>query len=246
VKIELLVVRLRKIAVSMASPICWPAIVRGVAPTIEHFGMLRSLDVDGILDVGANRGQFALACRMIKPGTPIVSFEPIPSEVATFRRIHDRDPNVRLFECALGDADGVAVLHLSGRKDSSSLLPIGELQKQMFPQTLEVGTRNAEVKALNSIPCTWQNYSKALLKLDVQGYELNVLRGGTRALSHFAYIYAECSEKPLYDGQALRPEVEAFLESYGFEVIGRFNPAYMDGHLIQADYLFGRKPSASS
>jgi hypothetical protein len=54
------------------------------------------------------------------------------------------------------------------------------------------------------------------------------------------YVYAECSEVPLYDGQALRPEVAAFLKDAGFAEREVLNPSYIRGELIQADYLYER------
>jgi hypothetical protein len=74
----------------------------------------------------------------------------------------------------------------------------------------------------------------------VQGYELNVLRGATETLRSCAYVYAECSEVPLYEGQALRSEVSQFLQLHGFAEQGGFNHSHHEGQLIQADYLFAR------
>ncbi len=78
--------RLRKLATALVNPVCWRPLACGVAPTVDHLPVLRNLDVDLILDVGANRGQFSLASRIAKPGLPIVAFEPIPGEAASFER----------------------------------------------------------------------------------------------------------------------------------------------------------------
>ena len=84
--------------------------------------------------------------------------------------------------------------------------------------------------------------SRGLLKIDVQGYELEVLRGAVQALKHCAYVYVECSEVPLYDGQALRPAVHEFLEKQSFVYRSRHNETCdSDGKVIQADYLFERR-----
>jgi FkbM family methyltransferase len=202
--------------------------------------MLRSLAPDMVLDVGANRGQFTLMVRLLYPTMPIRAYEPLHDAVVEFERIHGRKSGIELYELALGDRTGSARLHVSGQSDSSSLLPIGELQARFFPNTTEVGIENVKVTTLDSLPVHWQTARRALLKLDVQGFELNVLRGATAALRHCAFVYAECSEVPLYTGQALRMEVEGFLQLQGFSVRGRFNPSFVGGQLIQADYLFGR------
>jgi len=219
---------------------CWRGLRIGVAPTVEHLPVLRSLKVDGIIDVGANRGQFTLACRLAKPGVAVVAFEPIPDEASTFRRVHSQASGVTLIESALGESTGTATLHLSKSADSSSLLPIGQRQTECFRDTAEVGTIQVTVNRLDDLANHWHGRSSQLLKLDVQGYELNVLRGAVQTLGACKFVYAECSEVELYEGQALKHEVSDFLKSKGFVEKGMFNPEYQQSKLIQADYLFER------
>jgi FkbM family methyltransferase len=202
--------------------------------------MLASVKVDGVIDVGANRGQFTLACRLALPSVPVVAFEPIAAEAALFRKVHGHLPQVRLIESALGENKGAATLHLSKSADSSSLLPIGKMQIELFENTAEIGTITVPVQRLDDLSEHWAGRTRQLLKLDVQGFELNVLRGAVETLKSCAYVYAECSEVALYDGQALRGQVEAFLKEQGFAVQGRYNEHVSDGQLIQADYLFKR------
>lgn len=236
----MLKLRLAKLWTSLTRPSYWEALISGVAPAVEHRDVLRSLEVDGIIDVGANRGQFSLACHLALPGVPIVAFEPIPKEAETYRKVHGARGEVTLIESALGETKGSATLHLSKSADSSSLLPIGKKQTELFENTVEVGTITVPVHRLDDFASCWTGRSRQLLKLDVQGYELNVLRGAPETLKTCAYVYAECSEVALYDGQALRAEVEAFLGTQGFKVQGRYNEQMDHGQLIQADYLFER------
>ena len=238
--LKLFGLRLEKLAIALAHPVCWRGIANGVAATIEHLPILRGLKIDGVIDVGANRGQFTLACRLALPAVPVVAFEPIPTEAATFRRVHGWSPLVRLIEAAAGERQGTAVLHLSKSADSSSLLPIGRRQVEFFGDTVEIGTINVPVQRLDDNVVGWFGRTRQLLKLDVQGFELSVLRGAVETLKRCAYVYAECSEVALYDGQALRTEVEGFLKTQGFIGQGRFNEQWHAGQLIQADYLFRR------
>ncbi len=241
---ELARLRLAKLWVSVTRPSYWNALILSVAPAVEHRKVLLSLSPDGIIDVGANRGQFSLACRYAKAGVPIVAFEPIPAEAAIFRKVHARVPWVTLIESALGEQKGTATLHLSKSADSSSLLPIGRRQTELFCNTVEVGKIEVPVNRLDDLGHLWAFRTRQLLKLDVQGFELNVLRGAVETLKSCAYVYAECSEVALYDGQALRPEVEAFLARHGFVIKGRHNEQWASGELIQADYLFARAEDA--
>jgi FkbM family methyltransferase len=237
---DLLKLRLAKLWVALTHPDCWRALSAGVAPAVEHRNVLRAMSVDGIIDVGANRGQFTLACRLTMPGIPIVAFEPIPTEAKIFARVHAGQPSIHLVQSALGNTTGTATLHLSNRADSSSLLPIGKKQTELFDGTGEVGTLTVPLRRLDELSEYWTGRSRQLLKLDVQGYELNVLQGAVQTLKSCAFVYAECSEVPLYDGQALRPEVEAFLQAHGFRLQSRSNDQTDQGKLIQADYLFAR------
>jgi FkbM family methyltransferase len=233
--------RLRKILFMVIRPHCWRALALGVAPPIEHMRILRGLRCDLVLDVGANRGQFSFMSRLLYPQVPIHAYEPLGSEAQVFRKVHGGCPWVTLHEIALGEQTGTAELHVSGRADSSSLLPIGELQARFFPSTEEVGTQTVEVKRLDDLREHWAPARSALLKLDVQGFELNVLRGAVATLRSCAYVYAECSEVSLYEGQALRVEVSSFLAEQGFKQKGSCNSQWHDGNLIQADYLFAKE-----
>jgi FkbM family methyltransferase len=203
--------------------------------------MLRELEIDGIIDVGANRGQFTLACRIALTHIPILAFEPIPNEADIFSAIHGQDSSIDLVRCALGEASSQSVLHLSKCYDSSSLLPIGRRQTELYPHTAEKGTLVVSVQALDDYLHLMAGRKNQLLKLDVQGYELNVLKGSSGTLATCKYVYAECSEVPLYDGQALRPEVADFLQAFGFRQTGSFNLQFQGSELIQADYLFSRE-----
>jgi FkbM family methyltransferase len=232
--------RIQKLLFSLVRPSCWQAFAIGVAPSIEHIPMLRSLDIDGIIDVGANRGQFSLACRIALPGKPIVAFEPIPAEARKYRSIHGATKNIALIETALGDATGEARLHLSQSADSSSLLAIGKRQTDLFPGTREVDVITVPVERLDNLASNWQGRTRQLLKLDVQGFELNVLRGGAETLKSCAFVYAECSEEALYEGQALRPEVSGYLAMHGFKEFARYNATFDGVQLVQADYLYVR------
>jgi hypothetical protein len=78
-----------------------------------------------------------------------------------------------------------------------------------------------------------------LLKIDVQGFELEVLKSAETLLPGFRWIYAECSAVALYEGQALADEVIQWLKMRQFDLVGRFNPSRgRDGALLQADLLF--------
>jgi len=108
--------------------------------------VLAGFDIDGTIDVGANRGQFTLLCCLIIPGVQVTAFQPIPSEAAVFRAIHGGRPET---ETALGEVHGTATLHLNQSLDSSFLMPTGQRQAELFAGTQETGTSDVPVLLLD-------------------------------------------------------------------------------------------------
>ena len=213
----------------------------GVAAGVEHKSVLAQLNCRTVVDIGANRGQFALAARFAFPAAPIMSFEPLPEPAAVFRRVFDGDRGTVLYEAAIGPRNEPGTMHLSAKDDSSSLLPISALQGEMFPGTEEVGTRVVRVAPLATFLKGDEVFEPALLKLDVQGYELDALIGCESLLGRFEWVYCECSFIELYSGQRLAGDVIGWLTHKGYAVSGVFNVAYDGtGRTVQADFLFER------
>jgi FkbM family methyltransferase len=210
-----------------------------VAPAIDHAAVLRQLPFDFVADVGANRGQFSLVCRRLAPRAAIAAFEPLKEAADIYRALFSADGLVSLHVCALAPERGEMTMHLSARDDSSSLLPISSVQTENFPGTESIGVRRVPVGPLTDFLAPEDLGSRNLLKIDVQGFELEVLKSAGALLPRFDWIYAECSFVPLYEGQALADEVTAFLAGQGFGLRGCFNQAYgKDGGVLQADMLF--------
>jgi FkbM family methyltransferase len=213
----------------------------GVGAGVEHGVVLRGLGtLSTIVDIGANRGQFALVARRWSPGARIISFEPLPEPARVYRAVFRDDLGATVHQVAIGRDVGEAVIHVSGRDDSSSLLPIGSAQHVLFPGTEEVGTQRIVVARLVDYLPEETIDEPALLKLDVQGFELEALEGSESLLPRFAWIYAECSFVELYAGQALAGTVIAWLAERGFVLRGVYNMTYDPrGKAIQGDFLFG-------
>lgn len=239
---RMLVLRWQKVLYCITHPWCWHALRYGVAPAINQEPVLRKLDYDLLLDAGANKAQFTLVSRHAKPAVAVQAFEPHPGEAATFRRLLASDSKVSLHELALGNRKETLPLLITNRADSSSFLRPSEVLPKIIAGTEPSGkTVTVPVVPLDSLPDAWQQASRALLKIDVQGFELNVLQGAIEALKHCAYVYVECSEVALYEGQALREEVARFLAARGFRQTGRYHEDEHEGQLVQADYLFSRR-----
>ena len=122
---------------------------------------------------------------------------------------------------------------------SSSLLPFAQAQHDNFPFTEESRRETVAVSTLSDCLDPSAIKGVALLKLDVQGYELTALSGCEELIAKFRYVYVEASFIELYVGQALATDVIAYLFAKGFKLICVANLS--DGNArrpIQADFLF--------
>ena len=210
----------------------------GVIAGSEHRYILK-LSLSTIIDIGANRGQFALAARKCAPNARVVAFEPLATAATTFRNVFKQDLEVTLHQAAIGLEVGKSTIHVTAADDSSSLLPLSPLQERFFPGTEEIRTEIVKVGRLSNYVLPEQIMPPALLKLDVQGYELEALRGCEDLLGRFSYVYVECSFVELYTGQALVDDIIAWLRDRGWRLSGVHNMTYdRDGRSIQADFLF--------
>jgi FkbM family methyltransferase len=237
---SVLVLRLKKLMIILSDPALIRIFLRYmVMAGVEHKVALNR-QLSTVVDIGANRGQFALAARAIS-GAKVISFEPLPQVATIFRKIFSNDPSVRLYVAAIGESAEKRMIHLSARDDSSSLLEMGELQSSIFPGTEAVGSMEIEVGVLEQFITRDDIIRPAMLKLDVQGFEMQALVGCGTLISYFDFIYCECSFVELYKGQALGGEVINYLAALGFNLIGIYNPSYdRAGNCVQADFLFSR------
>jgi FkbM family methyltransferase len=192
-----------------------------------------------IVDVGANKGQFSLASRFYSPHAFIYAFEPLANPASVYKRLFLDDPKVVFFNNAIGPENATTEIHVSGRDDSSSLLPITNLQSDVFPGTEEVSIASISVSTLDSNLNIKNITSPSLLKLDVQGFELQALRGCESLLRNFDVVYCECSFLELYSGQSFASDIIRWLDERGFRFVGFYNPSFdSSGRAIQADFLF--------
>jgi FkbM family methyltransferase len=213
----------------------------GVFASTEHDNVIAGLDLDTVVDIGANRGQFALCARRHYPQANIFSFEPLLRPANTFQETFKSDPKVKLINKAIAPQSGSAAMHVSRWDGSSSLLPIAQAQRDNFPFTEESGRETVSVSPLSACLDKSVIAGVALLKLDVQGYELATLQGCEDVLERFTYVYVEASFIELYVGQALATEVVAYLFTKGFKLNCVTNLSNgKAGQPIQADFLFSR------
>jgi FkbM family methyltransferase len=229
--------RFVKYLTAATTPAFWPALARGVMPTVEHIPALKRLLPRTLIDVGANKGQFSLAARYLFPDIEVHAFEPLERERTIYEKVVTP---AKLYATAVGRVAGEASFYVTSRADSSSLLQPGSLQKKAYG----VSTKSLITVSVARLPdiIDLSNLSRPiLLKIDVQGGELEVLQGAEAGLSLIDMIYCEVSFVQLYEGQPLANEITNYLSEQGFALKGIFNRSVTkDLGPTQADFLFMR------
>jgi FkbM family methyltransferase len=175
---------------------------------------VRAADVRVVLDIGANEGQFARTALHAFPAATIFSFEPLPAAQAALRALAEGHPGrLEVEPFALGDSDGHVDFNVTAFSPSSSILPVEP--GGAVPIDVREMTR-VPIRRLSEWASSRALTSDIVMKLDVQGYEGNVLRGGIDVLKRTRIVIAETTFTPLYKGQTSLGELCAIMEPLGF------------------------------
>lgn len=234
--------RARKLAWLLSRPRWWRLVRRGIGPSLEHSDLLAGRQFGTILDVGANVGQFTLWGHETLSPQRVVCVEPQPDAARSLRSLAAAlSCDVAVVEAALGDSDRTAMLHVTAAADSSSVLaprPEAQRARSGLRVTAErpVTVRRGDDIFGPPMP------EPVLLKIDVQGSELEVLRGMRETLRRVHAIVVEVSFARLYRNQSSPSEVIEFLGQHCFELRGvSAVPGGTTGWTLdQADLLFER------
>lgn len=207
----------------------------------KQYLWLENLEIDTILDVGADIGQFALKINRGLPNKQIHSFEPVLESSLNLKKNLSKYPNINFYNTALGEVKKDVNFYINNFTASSSVLAMESLHKDIFPYTTNSKKTKVKQDLLdNFLNDSWQNI---LLKIDVQGYELNVLKGSIKTLHKTKVVIIETGIKNLYDGQSFFEEVYYFMKKSGFYYAGNYdqlkNPK--NGEVLQVDAIFVKK-----
>lgn len=215
---------------------------------VSHYALprlLRSFNPSIIIDVGANVGQYGLELRAAGYHGAIISFEPLSEAHSALQAVARGDKSWSVAErMALGSKPGIAELHIARNSWSSSLLPMTDNHSEASPDSVYVGNELVQVQSLDSaLSGSIELGSRAMLKLDVQGYELEVLRGAENTLKHVQTIQIEVSFVELYRGEPLFFEVMNWMDRHSFDIYsiesGFIEP--VTGQRLQADCFYRRR-----
>jgi FkbM family methyltransferase len=211
---------------------------------LQFIKSLKYHNIDFLIDVGANEGQFAMELRNSGYQGQILSFEPLTIAYENLLINSKNDKYWSIAEkCAIGNQIGEIEINVSENSVSSSILNMLE-KHSMIASDSKYFTK--EVTKINTIDSKClqyiEKYNNVFLKIDTQGYEWEVLNGATESLKQIKGLMCELSFENLYDGQKLWLEIIDRLTKIGFE-IWAIDKAFIntkDGKLMQIDAVFFR------
>lgn len=209
-------------------------------PSYQAQQALKDPRIDCVVDVGANRGQYAAEVSRLRPDVAIHSFEPLPGPFEVLARAAAGNPRLTAHNVALGRAASIQRMIISRNDESSSLLPTHTALTDSAPQTEAVGAIDVQVRTLDSLGADLGG--RLFLKVDAQGYEAEVIAGASGTLERALYVQLEVSLTPLYEGAPRPFEILQTMDEAGF-VIHTLTPVFSDqrsARMMQADVLFSR------
>ncbi len=207
-----------------------------------HRKWFRAAGIRTLIDVGGYIGASAYAFRLMLPEAQIYSFEPLEDNYTRLVRTLEPLGRFEAFRTALGERAGTFDFYRSDFTASSSALPMGELHRALYPHTAHNVEVTVPVARLDDYLPQMDLQPPVMLKMDVQGYEENVLRGAKRLLPRVDIVLLEVSFRPLYNGQATFDGLYTLLKKAGLEYAGSMETMLspQDGSIMQADALFLR------
>jgi FkbM family methyltransferase len=188
-----------------------------------------------VVDVGASDGGWTRECLRVFPDARYLLVEPREVHAAALSALTSSRSNVRVWRGALGSRPGSLDLHVHG--DQSSFLA-----SDSFPTDT---AERVEVRTLDSFLGTDLLQPPDLIKADVQGYELEVLRGAAHSLETAKLLLLEVSYRRMYRDLPLAHDVIAHAASAGFRIcdVCTYAGRPSDGLLMQSDLLFAAEGS---
>jgi FkbM family methyltransferase len=194
------------------------------------------IDIKHVIDVGASDGQWTRHCQRVFPNAAYFLVEARDTHEKALRAFRIESPNIDFAICTLGSQTQTAAIYEHGNQTSVLTSEYADA-----PQTT---CTTVELKTLDTLITPKQLTGPTIIKLDVQGYELEVLRGGERLLEtpHVQFLLAEVSMRRIYDSAPLAHEVIQFAADHDFRIfdICSYCPRPHDQELAQCDVLFAR------
>lgn len=205
---------------------------------------LRSLKIfpETVIDVGANTGQFSMAVMKVLMPRYSIIIEANPALEGNLTKNLSEFNNKRILINGIGNIDGTLEFNVNSNSQVSSFLALGDDRKKMFPNNKVIKSQSIKIKRLDSLLENTIPNKKTLLKIDVQGYEKEVLLGAKETLKKCSWVLIEISFAALYEGESSFVEIINFMEKEGFQFLKplNFHEDRQNANIIEMDALFVR------
>jgi FkbM family methyltransferase len=172
------------------------------------------MDIKGIIHIGGHYGQEYDLYRVLN--VPVIFFEPLSNNYRILKDKVKNNDNVQTFQCALGNENKKILMNVetaNNSQSSSILKPKKHLEQ--YPHITFDHTEEVHMFRLDDIEIEKENYN--FLNIDVQGYELEVLKGSVDILKNIDYIISEVNRDEVYENCAKVEELDQFLNQFNFE-----------------------------
>ncbi len=214
-------------------------------PLANHLGrVFAQYDIQIVVDVGANRGQYHdFLRRDVGFQGRIISFEPVNAYAKVLRSRLSEDAQWTVHDCALGSEPGEAEINVTQSPGLHSFLAARtDVVKDLWREGSIVGVEKVRIRTLDDvlveagIDCT---ASGVYLKIDTQGFDLEVIKGARHSLKNIRALQTEASIRPIYHGMPPYSETISVMNENSFQLSGMF-PVNHDKNLrlIELDFVF--------
>jgi len=214
----------------------------------SYHAQLRSIiekfDINVVIDVGANEGQFTQRLRSFYLGE-ILSFEPVTFSFEKLAKAASTDPNWHVYKLALGSQEATQTLNVSDATIFSSLFKTNDYCIRRFGEPAQ--RKREEVVSVRRLDELLEGIApdiekkRIFLKMDTQGYDMEVFRGLGNKLKHVTAIQSEVSLVSIYEGMPHWTESISVYEKAGFGIVGMFPVSWDSGRIIEYDCLLVRE-----
>jgi FkbM family methyltransferase len=202
---------------------------------IELHRWLTSYDFKTIIDIGANEGQFAHKMRK----SLLISFEPLPDVYHKLLDSFKDDSFFTSYNFGVGEREENVSMWSNEYSPSSSILKMKE-HTDHFDFAVSQSLVNIKIVPLDKVLNFEVIETPYIVKIDVQGFEEYVIKGGKKTLSNAKMIITEVSFRELYENQLLFDGIYLMLKELGFKYAGNYEQLYspINNEILQADAIF--------
>lgn len=169
-----------------------------------------NMNIKGIIHIGAHYGE-EIPEYVNNNINDIVLFEPLCENFSILEEnVKHLNANIQGYQVALGSNPGFATMYVSSNQKQSSSILKPKVHLTQHPDVSFPLTEEVEVKKLDQFEITNCNF----INMDVQGYELEVLKGGENTLKYIDYVYCEVNRDEVYENNALIEDLDEYLQRY--------------------------------